>query len=276
MSSPARLAVARVCGLILLTGVALKIQGAMAGGVGQSLGNFSPRVQLAAIEIEALVGLWLVSGLARQGAWFAGVGLYSVLAGVSLYLVSAGVSNCRCFGHVHVSPWTSFALDATCLAGLVLTRPADMSEWFHTPMALVLRAAAAVVAILLLILGGTSPAANRQFALLRGEALILEAEDTNVGAAQSGDYRWVEVAVENISNSDARLVGGTADCSCLSTTDLPVTISPGGRSVIHVAIRFGGSPGNFKHSFRLYTDVPTQPLLYGFVHGRVDEASERN
>lgn len=270
------LAVARLCGLVLLMAVTLKVHGVTAGGVGQSLGHFSPTVQLAGIEFEAIVGLWLVSGWRHRGAWLAGVGLYGALAGVSLYLVWTGVSSCGYLGRVQISPWASFALDAACLAGLALTRPADLSEWLRTPASSAVRTAAAGVGVVLLIVGSTSPAANRQFARLRGEALILEVGDADAGAAQPGESRWVEGAVENISDRDARLIGGTADCACLATADLPVTIPAGGRAVVRVDIRYVGSPGNFKHSFRWHTDVPTQPQLGVFVSGRVEAGPERH
>lgn len=276
MSSRVQLAVARICGLILLAAVALKIQNSLAGGVGQSLGHFSPRVQLAGVEIEAIVGLWLISGWARRGAWLAGVGLYCVLAVVSLYLIQAGVSSCNCFGRVHVSPWASFAVDAACLAGLILNRPAGWLERYRSPTESAVRTAAAGAVFVLLIMGGTSSTASRYFARLRGEALILEVEDVDAGAALSGEIRSVDVSVENISDRDARLVGGTADCSCVATTDLPVTIPAGGRAVVRVDIRYVGSSGNFKHSFRWYTDVSTQPYLVGFVNGRVEAGAERH
>lgn len=98
------LAVARICGVILLAAVALKVQGMASGGVGQSLSMFSPRVQLLGLEVEAVIGVWLLSGFARRGAWLAAIGLFATLAAVSAYLVAAGQPSCGCFGRVEVSP----------------------------------------------------------------------------------------------------------------------------------------------------------------------------
>ena len=237
-------------------------------GVSQ-LSLFSPRVQLSAIEIEAFVGLWLLSGLAARSAWALAVVLYSGLAIVSLYLGAVGQPSCGCFGRVEVSPWASLALDIACVGSLALSRPAAASGllWAGWPTAG--RTAAVVLAVLGAILLMTSRPAGRHFARLRGESLWLES-DSDAGAAAFGEVRYVAVTVENVSANDVHLLGGTPTCACLATDDLPITVPAGGRISVRVAIKYTGQPGEFKHSYYWHTDAPSQPLMAGHVTGRVE------
>jgi hypothetical protein len=109
-------------------------------------------------------------------------------------------------------------------------------------------------------------------ARLRGEVVILPNGDADVGVASGGEVRVFEVRVENLTDSDVRLVGGTSNCACVATDDLPLTIPAGGATDVHVRVKFTGEPGRFRHTFHWYTDAPAQPRLGGRVTGRVAAA----
>ncbi len=83
MTLNAQRVVAVLCGLFLIAAVALKVVGSDGGSV-SVLPMFSSEVQLAGLQVEAMVGIWLLSGLARQAAAFTGVALFAVLGAVSL------------------------------------------------------------------------------------------------------------------------------------------------------------------------------------------------
>ncbi len=256
----------RLCGAVLLVAVALKVQMvASVNGVGQSLTMLSPRVQLLGIEFEALVGVWLISGYARNMAWLAGVLLFSALAAVSIYLIAFGQASCGCFGRVEVSPWASLTLDVASVALLLLFRPV----WQATSARTLLRPIAAGLAIIAFILVGTSDVAGRQFARLRGESLWVRG-DVDAGPGAQNDMRGVLVTVENLTGTDVRLIGGTSSCSCLAIEDLPTTIPAGGQSTLHVTIKYIGDPGEFRHTFVWHTDAPGQPRVAGNITGRVE------
>ncbi len=51
-----------VLGLFLIVTALLKVQGPANGALGQNTILFSPRLQFAVEEAEALLGLWLLSG----------------------------------------------------------------------------------------------------------------------------------------------------------------------------------------------------------------------
>lgn len=259
--------VARLCGAVLLTAVALKLQGQSSGTSG--INYFSPSVQLVAMEVEALVGVWLLVGWARQAAWLAGLLLFTTLAGVSLYLGLVGQASCGCFGRVEVSPWGSLALDATCVLALAASRPAGVSLGELFTARRLLPIAGVTLAVGGLMAASTSTLAGRELARLRGEALLVAGGDADVGAAPKGDSRTLLVTVENLTGVDLRLVGGTSSCACVVTDDLPLTIPAGGKATAHVTIKFTGEVGRFKHTFLWYTDASTQPRLYGSVAGQV-------
>lgn len=256
------------CGGLLLAAVALKIQGMSAGDVGQTLTMFSPGVQSVTLQVEALVGLWLVSGYVRQAAWLAGVSLFALLAGVSVYLAATGQPSCGCFGRVQVSPWASLALDVACVTGLLLTRPQQASPGYRHLIQPIIWSAV----IFALILASSSQTASRQFARLRGEQLLVEA-DVDAGSGVKGETQVVLVRVQNIGNSPVQLLGGTATCACVATDDLPLTIQPGESLQLPVSFKFSGEPGNFKHTFMWYTDAPGQPRVAGTIVGRVERGS---
>lgn len=228
----------------------------------------TPRVQLAGLQLEALVGAWLVSGFAPRGAALAGTGLFAALGAVSLYLGLIGQASCGCFGRVTVSPWLTLALDAACAAALLNTRPAaaDPARSASRDWAVTL---AAIVAGLLVVLLTSSESA-KAFARLRGEAVVLPAGDADAGTASQGEARVVSVTVENLTAGPVRLIGGTTSCACVATADLPVTLPPGGRTEVRVGVRFTGEPGAFLHTFEWYTDAPGQPRVGGRIAGRVE------
>jgi hypothetical protein len=254
-----------LCGVFLLAAVALKVQGISAGGVGQTLTLLSPQVQFVGMEVEALVAIWLVSGYARRGAWLAGVVLFAILATVSAYLAWNGQASCGCFGRVEVSPWVSLVLDAVCVVALVATRPTG--QWLSTNT--LLPASVAMLVVGGLIAASESDGARRELARFRGEALLLDGGDPDAGTAPKGESRIVPVTVENITDADLRLIGGTASCSCVATYDLPLTVPAGGKATANVKIKFTGESGRFKHTFVWYTDAPSQTQLSGSVTGQV-------
>lgn len=78
---------------------------------------------------------------------------------------------------------------------------------------------------------------------------------TDMGSDVAGQSRWFTVDLYNHTNNIIKIVGGTANCSCLATEDLPVAIPPGESRSVTVLGAFKGSPGMFQHEFYFfYTD----------------------
>lgn len=264
-------------GLLLLVTALLKFQGPANGALGQNTILFSPRVQFAVIEVEALLGLWLLTGRARRSAWFVAMAFFLIAAGVSLYLGLMGQSSCGCFGRIKVSPWGAFALDVACLAALGLCRPS-----FHPGLGdnavdpHLLREAFTIVggvgAILAVCLGGvllTGGSSGDFLARVRGDRITVEPAVTEMGSGAAGQKRQFTVRLHNHTDHTVRIVGGTTSCACIVTDDLPVSIPAGGSVLVAVRTGFKGTPGFFQQEYRFYTDGEEQGRVLARFEGRV-------
>ena len=227
----------------------------------------SPRVQLIGMEVEALVGLWLVSGYARRGAWVAGITLFAILAAVSLYLAAVGQASCGCFGRVEVSPWLSFSLDSVCVVAMAAFRPVRMNESFSrtglAPAGLVCGFAVLAGVVM------TTPTVEHRMAKWNGTEVLLAQKEADAGTGEQGTTGTVIVEILNQSDREIRLIGGSYSCSCVATDDLPAVVAPKSILTLSIRLTFTGDPGTFKHNFELYTDSPSQPRLSGRIAGRV-------
>jgi hypothetical protein len=258
-----------VCGAVLLAAVMLKVQSSGTVVVRQ-VDLFPPRARAGAAIVEALVGLWLLSGFWARGAWFAGIGLFGTLATVSGYLGLIGQTSCGCFGRVDVSPWVSLALDAVCVAALLAVRPRRTAA-LPLPAATLVGRAGAVAAALALIFAFTTPSAARWLARIQGDELVVENTSMDAGGERSVNFHRAAVEIRNVGDRDVRIVGGTANCSCVTTQDLPVVVPAGGSTVLHIKVNHSGQ-GYYKHSFELLTDSKDQPRIQGDLVGRAEAA----
>lgn len=276
---PGFTAVRILLGLVLLTAAGFKAY-ALWGDPSPLLGLFSsPRWQVLFIEAEVLLGLWLLTGLAPLGAWFAASCLFTLMAGVSLYLALAGWTSCGCFGPLRVNPWYSFVGDLAALAALWKWGPRTASFRgllarsglrFHPgtccAVGLIL-----VTAIGLLALPGDS-SLGVALARLRGESLVIDPPVSDVGEGVYGEQREFEIEVRNYSDRPVRILGGTADCDCVATRDLPVTVPPGGARKITITVTLVGAVGAGQQAFKLYTDQEEQFVVIGrYVRRLVSE-----
>jgi Methylamine utilisation protein MauE len=251
-------------GLLLLTAAGLKLYGLNVTALPR-LGWFSaPRVQVAAAAWEVLLGLWLLSGACRGGAWLATVGTFAVFGVVSAYLGWTGEATCACLGAVRASPWLAFAVDATALAALTIYRPSLSRQAFELPPRLasgILVSAAALFALAGLsswIYGSSESALAR----LRGEVLSAAPEYLQLGEGVPGQVLFAAVNVRNWSDQPVRLIGGSSDCSCVTTTDLPLTVPPGESRAVTVALKIPrAGRGSLSRAAEIWTDQPKQRTI---------------
>jgi len=262
--------ISKFCGLILIFAVLSKTLDGANGAV-SPLPMLSPSVQSLGVLLESVIGVWLVLKAASIGSALVGAILFAVLGGISLYLGLDGQSSCNCFGRISVSPWASLALDVIC--GLALLGVL-VSQWrrqsFVDRRREVLIGLSTLGSVVALGAALATPAGELFRARLRGAVLLLPDGDANAGNAPKGETRIIPVTVENLSNKPVRLIGGTSNCICVSTTDLPVEMPPLSRMSIHVVVRFTGGEGPFLHSFEWYTDSTSQPRIRGRIRGRVE------
>jgi hypothetical protein len=78
---------------------------------------------LMQVEIEMLLGVWLLCGIMVRAAWLAAVCCFGAFAALTLIMTLRGDSSCGCLGALDVSPRQMLVLDSLVLAALLLWRP---------------------------------------------------------------------------------------------------------------------------------------------------------
>ncbi len=248
-------------GLLLLAAAGLKLSGMNVAPFAQYGWFTAPWVQTLAVEWEVVLGLWLLSGAYRAGAWLAALGTFAAFAAVSGYLGWVGQASCGCFGVVRASPWHAFAVDLMALVLLTIGRP-NLSYRCIPPFAEVRGALFTGIGVVsgLALLAGVATlrygSIGTAVAELRGDCLTATPDVVDFGAGRPGEILVATVVITNRSDRQIRLVGGTSDCSCVATEDLPVTIPAGKAVEIRLQLKIPVH-GNDGESFARVVDILT-------------------
>jgi Protein of unknown function (DUF1573) len=268
-------------GLLLLCAAGLKAYALWTGTGEPDPFFFSPRTEMAVIQTEAVLGLWLVSGIYPRISRQVAIVFFGLLASASLYLAIAGQASCGCFGQVPINPWITFALDVGAVALLCLLPTPDSfsndssawSAWLQFLGRTCFRAVVIlmVVAIFFLLISDDPATA---LARLRGDSITIDPAVCDFGSAAFGTERSLYVRLTNRADRPIRIVGGSADCRCLAIHSLPIILSAGETQTIEVKATFRGSPGRFRHRYKLFTDDETHPLVVAHIDGQVAPAEE--
>ncbi len=264
-------------GLFLLVTAGLKIHGLAGGFISEHSFLASPRVQVLAIEIEAVLGLWLLSGWALRRAWAVALLFFAVLVLITTYSMWSGQRSCGCLGQVTVEPWIILCINVGIVALLLATFPRGLDQYFRISMSPVVSTVAGAAVFLILIAGGfllmsTDPA--KALARLRGESLSVRPNVSDVGEGREGEERSFDLQLINYADYPIRIIGGTSNCSCIATRSLPVILLPGETKSLEISIKFVGSQGRFRNSFRLLTDDLIQPVAAVSFSGEVKGESQ--
>jgi hypothetical protein len=261
-------------GALLLAAAGLKVHSLAVDPFHEDMFLDSPRLLIATIEIEIVLGLWLLSGWAARAAWVSALGFFGLLAAVSFFLAYSGQRSCGCLGRVNMSPWVMFAVDLGAIAALAFWPPGRAPD--TRPSALIpqlLRIGAGALALVTLTLSviplgfGSTAAA---LSWLRGEAVITaDPLVSDVGKGAVREVRTFVVRLTNHSDRAVRLVEGVKDCECVWTKDLPLTLEKGESREVQLSMNFKGTPGRFQYRFVMSTDHERQPHLIVFFAGTV-------
>ena len=261
-------------GVVLLGAAVLKVLWpGDVSDLGNSLGWLSePAWRLAAV-VEAVLGLWLLTGLFARPLWWTSLLWFCGLAGASLYLGVVGEPTCGCFGEkLPLSPEYAFALDVTAVAALALFRPSQVWRIGWADLRRLLLIAAGTGGILAVLAGGLTWAygsPGEALIRLRGEAITVDPPVSDLGDVQIPDVRSIPIRLVNHMDHSVRVYGGKADCSCLVWDDLPVVVPPHGDRPVTIRVSLRRGPKTVKLSFVLLTDAPSQPWAYGEVRARL-------
>lgn len=272
-------------GLILLVAAALKLYGLNVSPFAQYGWFSTPAVQLTTVGWEIVLGVWLLSGYNRTGAWAVAVVTFLTFAGVSLYLGLIGQASCGCFGAVQASPWQALTVDAVALAILWVVRPVSHGRWGLPrlrPAHLAVRALAATVGAAV-ILGLFTAVATLLFgsldealASLRDERVSIRPAFVNLDRGPAGQTVGATVMLVNRTDRQVRIIGGSSDCSCVVTDDLPLTLAAGESRPVVVRVRLPATQGFFNRKAYFWTDHDEARTILIDLNGRVDPAVERS
>jgi hypothetical protein len=184
------------------------------------------------------------------------VGTFVAFASISGYFGWTGVANCGCFGVIRASPWTVFGVDVAALTLLVVVRPEFSTGTFRLPAGVWVFVAASAGLMLALAGVGWWVYGSPQAALarIRGDVLSASPAHVDFGDAVAGQVVERKVDVRNWSDQPVRVIGGTSDCSCVTTIDLPLTIPPGVSRPVRVQMTIPRSTlGTLTRTVELWT-----------------------
>jgi methylamine utilization protein MauE/uncharacterized protein DUF1573 len=256
-------------GILLLTAAILKFAGMQVSGVPR-VGRFaSVPVQMAAAEWELALGLWLLSGAARTGSWVAAVVTFGIFASVSGYLGHLGQATCGCFGIIKASPWHAFSVDVLTLVMLACFRPASarlVGEFGFRRTAIEVAVWTVAIGALIAIPAGVVAwrygSLEAALARLRGETITVAPSYVDFGEGKPGETLERTVEVRNWTDRTVCIIGGTSDCSCVTTEGLPIAILPGKSCNIPIQMTISSREnGAMTRTARLLTGDDSQRTL---------------
>lgn len=267
--------VAVVLGMLLLSTAGLKLWGAQVSPFAQYGWLHTPTVQIAVVVWEVVLGVWLVCGVYQVFAWWASVGTFASFAFVSGYLGWMGQANCGCFGTIQASPWYAFTLDIVALVLLVCIKPRSRATNTTPPHPfankLVNAALTALVLFCALMAYGSWQYGSPGAALARMQGVAVYAPSyVDFGNGQAGNEIERSVEVSNWTQQPVRLIGGTSDCSCITTANMPLTIEPNQTVTLPIRLRPPSeSKGTMSRWVELLTDCPQRRTIRLVVACRV-------
>ncbi len=271
--------------MLLLVAAGLKLYGLQVSAVPRIGPLSTPWVQMAVLQWEVILGLWLVSGKYPLGSWLAAVGTFAAFAAVSGYLGWIGQAVCGCFGSVEASPWHAFAVDVLVLLALAWARPDWRALREHPRLALrrACRTALAFFAgavVLLSLLAGLGVwmfgSIDAALAHIRGERVSVRPNIVDLGRGAPGQS--VETTVELVNRTDrpVRIIGGTSDCSCVTTKDLPVSLGPGESRPVSIRVGLPTTLGLFNRQALFWTDDDQARTIVFPLTGRIEPPAQES
>jgi hypothetical protein len=243
--------VAALLGSVLLVAAALKLVDtgpAVPSPVTAALSGWA--VGLVPV-VEAALGVWLVSGVWRYGAWLAALPVLVVFSAYGLALTVENRTSCGCFGRVEVPPWLMLGFDVVILGMLVRCRPGWRGWPADTPG---LRAGLQAAAVAVAVVGGAVGWAYARYgsvavavAAARGLPVAVTPGTLDAGTIEADGKAERVLRVVNLSAEPVQVVMAISNCGrCVDVAGLPVTLPPGGGADLPVTVTAGQAGGRFQ------------------------------
>lgn len=262
-----------IVGMLLIAAGLLKTTGGNLAAYQAIPFMSSQAMQQGVIFIEFALGIWLLSNVFPWCCWLITLATFGIFTAVSCYLWVLGESSCNCFGRLSLHPGITFSIDLVVVLALIMLRPMrpELSQLRNQTLKIVgtlgsfLVILTVVYSTLLFITGDPWKA----IAKWSGEKLRILPVVTDLGSSTIGDSRTVSITLENLTEKEIRVVGGTKSCSCIASDDLPITIDACSSATIGVRFKFTGSVGRFVHRFDLLLDGDGLLVKTAVITGKV-------
>jgi hypothetical protein len=272
-------------GLLLLCAASLKTHAlvVLTGNLGGLPISPGPGGLLIAAELS--LGLWLLSGFARRGSWWAALISFGGLSCVSLAKALSGAASCGCFGVLAVSPWVVFGLDLGIVALLMGFRPPanvadsraraarqsprELLAWAVWPASIAGLGLAGIAVWGLFAFGSW----RTMLLSVQGYALMPDAFVKSVGEVPAGQRRDVVCELTNLKSHTVTILGAKTKCGHLVSANLPVRIGPHEKGVVvfHALASEVKAGQPFGSAAVLYLDGPGRPIVLVFK-GTISES----
>lgn len=254
-----------VLGSFLLGAAGLKIHGLILGTITHDYFLSSLRIQILSIELELLLGFWLLSGWCVKGAWFVALGFFGVLSCISLYIAIIGHSSCGCFGRINVNPLFTFILDLVIFLLLILFHPNGMTGYRKIDfpklngtfgsVAFGLFLFIGVLGIIIGIFSVWFGSVEEATAYFRGDSISIQPQIVYLGRESEGSVQDGMITITNWSNEPIRVIGVSLPCNCALADKLPITIPSKEGSRFQIRYYFVGNPGLFTKNAIIYVET---------------------
>jgi hypothetical protein len=246
-------------GLLLLTAAYLKYRDLTWEPFGKAV-LIPPRMRVVFIEVEAIIGVWLLAGYAPRALWSVSTLYFAALAGVSAYLAMHGEPTCGCFGQATVNPWITFGIDVAAIGALAVTRPrlraslgSDRTADNVAGRTVAVWAGVAFLAVVVVqVVRFGGPAAAWE--ALTAQSVAVEPALAEIGSGATGEETIFSVTLHNQSGHPVQIIGGTNNCVGNATLDLPITVPAGESRSVKVRGNFKGAPGHFIREYGFISD----------------------
>lgn len=102
---------------------------------------------------------------------------------------------------------------------------------------------------------------------LRGERMVLRSPVIDLGVVKSNVKQAVSFEIVNLTDHSVQILGAKADCPCVASDGLPVTIPAGNTEALRVQVHLVRCKSNFSYKVVYYTDLDDQPAVIGRLVG---------
>jgi hypothetical protein len=191
---------------------------------------------LAALEAEALLGLWLWWGGYPRLLWGVALGWFGLLAEVSFWSAWQGAVSCGCLGSgLQVSPWVLLGVDLGAVALLLWGRPAGAAAPRLAARGTWSGWALGAVGLLAVGLAGGRPGSGS------AEVSVFPAE-VDLGRVPAGSRQRVALTLYSAQAESLLLDELESSCPCVRGEGLPWRLEPGQRRPVAVEVDLSAEP----------------------------------